>query len=428
MSKIPKIVVIGGGAAGLELSTRLGNKLGKSLLAEITLIDPNLSYTWKPLWHEIAAGRIDVSKDKTEYLAQGDEHNFKFKLGALAGIDRERKLIHIKTLDYESEPLLIEEVLYYDILILAVGSIHNDFDTKGVSEFCLSFDTLDECDAFHKSLIINLFKLFQTDKKEINISIIGGGSTGVELAFEINNTLTKLLNYNSISNNNISINLNIIESAPGILNGFSEELVNKITNQLKAANIKIHSGKKVIKIDQKTIYTESGMQIKSDIKLWAAGIKAPEILTTLGLETNKKNQLMLKDTLQLSTDEHIFALGDCATFSDKNKSLPPTAQLAQQQAKFLAKSLTKYIKLGRPLDKFLFKKQGTIISTSKNSAVGELETSVAGKINLNKRFAYFSYRFLYRKFQASLYGWKKVIFLIIADFFTRRTKPSIKLH
>lgn len=427
MSEPKKIVIIGGGAGGLELATRLGNNLGKTSLAEIILVDQNLSYIWKPLWHEIAAGGLDVSKNKIEYLAHGNEHGFKFKLGHLIRLNRDIKEVSLGQIDSIGNTSIPESTISYDILILAVGSVHNDFGTPGADIFCLSFDSVRECNIFHDCLIVKLLELAQTNKKELDFAIIGGGSTGVELAFEANNTITKLLEYKSLLNNNIKVNLSIIESGPTILSNLPGEIIKDTVELLEAAQVKIYSGERVIKIDADSVYTES-RQIKADIKLWAAGIKAPSFMTTLGLSTNERNQLLLRDTLQVTDNDHIFAIGDCANFKERERSLPPTAQLAHQQAKFLAQSLIKYIKYGTPLAKFTFKKQGTIISVGSSGAVGEIETAVLGKVKLNKKIAYISYRFLYRGYQAALYGWTKVVLLLLADFLARRVRPKIKLH
>lgn len=428
MSNVHKIVIVGGGAAGLELATRLGNTLGKINLVKITLVDQNLSYIWKPLWHEVAAGRIDVSKDKTEYLAHGNEHGFKFRLGSLTGLDRESKTIILDSITTSSGVFIPKSTLHYDILVIAVGSIHNDFGTPGVNEHCLSFDSLKECNVFHDCLTMKLFELMQTDQRLLDISIIGGGSTGVELAFEINNTISKLMEYKSLLDSNIEININIIESSSSILYGLSDTIVKETMEDVTLQNIKIFTNEKVIKVDKNNVHTQSGKQIKADIKLWAAGIKAPEILTTFGLATNEKNQLLLRNTLQIVDDDFIFAIGDCANFTKKNKLLPATAQLAHQQAQFLANTLTHRIKSNESFQNFYFKARGTIISASGEKAIGELKTGKRHKVTLNKKFAYISYRFLYRRYQASLHGWLKVALLTISDFLARRIRPQIKLH
>ena len=426
MSK--KIVIVGGGAAGLELATLLGKKLSKSSLAEITLVDQNLGYTWKPLWHEIAAGRVDITKDKTEYLSHAANHDFKFKFGSLTAIDRKNKEISLEFINSKKGDKTNSLKLAYDYLILAVGSVHNDFNTLGAKEFCLSFDTINQCKSFHNNLIIKLFSLAQTDISELHIAVIGGGSTGVELAFEIKNTVKKFFKQKDIVKSKLAINLNIIESSSTILNDLSDDIKHKTLHLLKKADIKTHVNQKVIKVDQDAIYTQSGNKIKADIKLWAAGIKAPDVLTNLDMKINKKNQLLIRSTLQLLEDENIFAIGDCANFEETKSSLPPTAQLARQQANFLAKSLTNLIKVNKALRHFEFKEQGTIISASSTIAIGEAKTDTIGKIKLNKKFAYLSYRFLYRRYQSTLYGWPRVLVLIIIDYLNKQVKPSVKLY
>lgn len=226
---LKQIIIIGGGAAGLQLATKLGHKLGKNKLANITLIDKNLSYLWKPLWHEVAAGRIDVMKDKTEYLAHGNAHGFNFIMGEFAEIDRNYKVIKLNKTTISEQEAILPAKIHYDYLVMAIGSVHNNFNTPGVDEHCITFDNLSECEYFHDKLMFQLLKLFQSPNQELNIAIIGGGSTGVELAFEIKGTINELFSYNNVSKDNLKVNLSIIESSPSILANLDDELIAEST-------------------------------------------------------------------------------------------------------------------------------------------------------------------------------------------------------
>src|SRR5262245_64072527 len=128
-----RIVVVGGGAGGLELVTRLGNKLGRRKKAHVTLIDKRRTHLWKPLLHEIAAGSMDLGTHEIDYLAQAHWHGFTFRLGGLIGIDRGRRLVRIsRYLDGEGREVLPEREFGYDTLVIAIGSLTNDFGTRGV--------------------------------------------------------------------------------------------------------------------------------------------------------------------------------------------------------------------------------------------------------------------------------------------------------
>ncbi|MGQ7098050.1 NAD(P)/FAD-dependent oxidoreductase, partial [Escherichia sp. SP-MK] len=136
---LKKIVIVGGGAGGLEMATQLGHKLGRKKKAKITLVDRNHSHLWKPLLHEVATGSLDEGVDALSYLAHARNHGFQFQLGSVIDIDREAKTITIAELrDEKGELLVPERKIAYDTLVMALGSTSNDFNTPGVKENCIS--------------------------------------------------------------------------------------------------------------------------------------------------------------------------------------------------------------------------------------------------------------------------------------------------
>lgn len=128
------IVIVGGGAGGLELATRLGDKLGKKGKAEITLVDKTPTHLWKPLLHEVAAGSMDIDQHELEYMAQARWHHFTYRLGAMEGMSRAMKEIYLSPVfDDEGTQLIPRRSLKYDTLVIAVGSVSNDFGIPGVA-------------------------------------------------------------------------------------------------------------------------------------------------------------------------------------------------------------------------------------------------------------------------------------------------------
>jgi NADH:ubiquinone reductase (H+-translocating) len=129
----PHIIIVGGGAGGLELATRLGNKLGKKGKARISLVERARTHVWKPLLHEIAAGAMDVSRHEIEYQAQGFWHGFQFRYGEMTGIDRKKQLVFLAaTFDEDGRQITPIRSFRYDILVIAIGCVGNDFHTPGV--------------------------------------------------------------------------------------------------------------------------------------------------------------------------------------------------------------------------------------------------------------------------------------------------------
>ena len=132
-SGLHHLVVVGGGAGGLELATRLGDKLGRKGKAKVTLIDRSRTHIWKPLY-EIAAGSLNVARNELDYLAQGHWHGFQFRYGEMKGVDRSKRLVHLAaTFDDEGRQITPERSFHYDTLVVAIGSEGNDFGTPGGS-------------------------------------------------------------------------------------------------------------------------------------------------------------------------------------------------------------------------------------------------------------------------------------------------------
>src|SRR2546429_6940735 len=130
-----RVVVVGGGAGGLELVTRLGDKLGRRKRADVTLIDCNRTHLWKPLLHEVAAGSMDLGIHELDYLAQAHWHGFRYRIGEMIGLDRGRREVHVAPfVAEEGDEVTPQRVFRYDTLVLAVCSLTNEFTPHGVKK------------------------------------------------------------------------------------------------------------------------------------------------------------------------------------------------------------------------------------------------------------------------------------------------------
>ena len=148
---LPRIVVVGGGAAGLELATRLGDRLGRRSRAHVTLVERARTHLWKPLLHEVAAGSLDPGEHEVNYLAQAHWHGFRYRLGELVGLDRTTKEIRIAaTFDEEGRQITPPRSVGYDTLVIAIGSITNDFGTPGVAEHAVPLETPAQAARFNR--------------------------------------------------------------------------------------------------------------------------------------------------------------------------------------------------------------------------------------------------------------------------------------
>ena len=428
MSNLHRIVIIGGGAGGLELATQLGDILGKSEKAKITLVDQKLTHIWKPLLHEIAAGTMNSSDEETNYFGHASKHHYEFVLGRLEAVQaKEKSLIIKKVISSKYERTTEQIELEYDTLVLAVGSVSNDFNTQGVKEYCHFLDTPKQAEVFQQDLLhLYLDAQNKADDRELHIGIIGAGATGVELAAELVQAKQNFYKYglNKIDPKNVKITL--IEGADRILPALSEAMAEHSVKQLTRMKVEIATSKRVERVDAERIYFNDGSSIQAELKVWAAGIKTPQVIQQLeGFEKDRMGRLDVYATLQTKSDPNIFALGDCAhcVLDAREAALGPRAQVASQQAAFMVEALKARIH-GKPQPMFVFSDKGSLVSLSKNKAVGEL----LGQVNVQGFVAKSMYVSLYRLHQATIYGYAHAGLLTAKDFVTRKIAPKIKLH
>ena len=195
-----RIVVVGGGAGGLELVTRLGNRLGKRGRAHVTLIEKARTHFWKPHLHEIAAGSIDIHDHAIDYLAQSHWNGFRYRLGEVTGLDRARREVQVApVLDDEGTPITPPYTRGYDTLVIATGSHTNDFGTPGVHEHAIALETPEEAERFHVRMVNACIRAHvqgtAAGPHQVTVAIVGAGATGVELAAELRKALRLLVTY-----------------------------------------------------------------------------------------------------------------------------------------------------------------------------------------------------------------------------------------
>lgn len=430
-----RIVIVGGGAGGLELATKLGKSLGRQQRAKITLVDFNRTHIWKPLLHEVAAGTFDAYENQIEYMAQAAKNHFSFKLGKMSGLDRQQKKIIIApTFNNDGEKLIPERELAYDTLVIAIGSVSNDFNIEGVKEHCLFLDTKREAQVFQNKLLEAYIRANSqaTPLKagQLDVVIAGGGATGVELSAQLHKVSRLFKVYGLDQVNPSDIKIHIIDAAERILPGLPPKLSQATEDELSKLNIDVIKNERVIRVTPTELHTNTGRIIQACIRVWAAGIKAPDFLKEIdGLETNNLNQLVVKQNLQTTRDENIFAFGDCAAcpWPGTDSNVPPRAQTAHQQSSLLVKSMKRKL-AGKPLPDFKYFDYGSLVSLGKYSTVGNLMGNLTGSVMVEGFIARMVYLSLYKLHQFALFGFYRTMFLSIAHVFRTTVHPEIKLH
>lgn len=438
--KLRKIVIVGGGAAGLELATYLGNSLGKKKKAEIVLLDKERVHFWKPHLHELAAGSLNQENHSIDFLSLAYQNNFCYFTAEVIGIDRERKKIKIaENFDEKGDLLTPECEIEYDQLVLSVGSQINDFGTTGVSKHAVSLDSFSHAVEFQKKLVNSFLKANaqlnqrkELSKHQLQLVIVGGGATGVELAAELQNATKALVAYGYVAlRDKKNINITLIEANDRILRALPRRVSIAAKEILTNRGVNVLEASKVSSVLPTKVVLDDGTTIPSEIVVWAAGIKCSSFLSNLGLEVNELNQILVRKTLQTKIDDSIFAIGDCASCIWENgpqNFVPPRAQAASQQAKHLARELKKSLN-NKSFSEWKYRDFGSLISLGKYSTVGSLMASFSSKgMFFEGIFARLMYVALYKIHEYVLFGFRKTLILNIGRVFSSQTSNRIKLH
>ena len=445
MSEVHRIVIVGGGAGGLELATKLGDRFssrrGRAGKVSVTLIDKNRTHIWKPKLHEVAAGIMDLADQELDYIAQAHWHHFSFRLGELTGLDREKKEIRIAPfLDEAGELVTPERLISYDTLIIAIGSLTNDFGTPGVRQYAQRLESLADAKRFHLRMV-NACLRAQTQvaplgAHQLKVAIIGAGATGVELAAELHRTTRAVISFGMDRvDPEKDIKVILIEAAPRILPVLSSRISMAAEKLLGDLGVKVITNAKVEEVFQDRVRLAGGVEIPAELIVWAAGVKAPEFLNGIGgLESNRANQLVVSPTLQTTLDPNIFAMGDCAACpwpeanEGKGGLVPPRAQAAHQQASHLFVQIDN-IMHGKQLTPYRYRDFGSLVSLGEFSSVGSMMGGlIGGSLMIEGLFAKIMYISLYKMHQLALHGWVKVALDTMSRLIHRRTHSIVKLH
>jgi NADH dehydrogenase len=448
----PRIVVVGGGAGGLELATKLGDGLGRRRQAEITLVECARSHFWKPHLHELAAGSMDVRVYETDYLAQSHWHHFRYRVGRMSGLDRARRHVLVAPfVDEDGDSVTASQAIAYDTLVIAVGSRTNDFATPGAREFAIALDDPAEAQRFHRRLV-NAYIRAHTQSEplrpaQLQVAIIGAGATGVELAAELHKTTRTLVSY-GLDRIDVDKDMRVIliEAADRVLPALPKRIADAAARLLAQMRISVRTSARVSEVLPNGVRLAGGEFIPAELVVWAAGVKAPDFLHDLdGLETNRINQLVVRPTLQTTRDDDVFAIGDCAACPWLGRDatsaqggaghelrepaiVPPRAQAAHQQASHMVKQMRRRLS-GKPLLPWRYRDFGSLVSLGEFSTVGNLMGSLTGgNIWLEGRFARMMYLSLYKLHELALHGFWKTALDTLARLITRRTEPHMKLH
>ena len=426
------IVIVGGGVAGIHLATKLGREFRSKPKVSVVLVDATLTHVWKPSLHEFAAGSRGIGDDEVSFLSHSERNNYQFRLGYLAGVDTEKQEVILDPVaDDAGKPLTPRRTLSYDTLVLAIGSVCSDLGIPGVTENCLFLDNRKQAQTLHREFL-NLCLRYGSgaladSSDSIDIAIVGGGATGVELAAELreatHNGIDTLIPPDDV-------HISVIEASDRLVPGLPDRLSRAVRSELENLKINVVLNSRVTQVTDNGITLDDGRTVAAHLKIWAAGIAAPDAARSLGqFEHDRIGRIRVDDTLQAVGYDNIFVLGDCASclWAGKDTPVPPRAQAAIQQAAFMVKQVRRRL-ADRPLAHFKYRDRGSLVSIADQSAVGTLMGKALGVITFEGRLARWAYLSLYQMHLLSVLGLTKTIYLSIASFFASRTRPRLKLH
>lgn len=422
------IVIVGGGAGGLELASRLGRRLGgRHGKRRVLLIDRSSFHIWKPTLHEVAAGTLDVHQEGISYSILGRSNGFNFLLGELEAFDPTAKRLTLKAItDDDGQVLAPERAISFTYGVLAIGSGSNLFGTPGAEQAHL-LERTEDAEAFHVRLLAAFTKASFSAEKIMRVAIVGGGATGVELSAELIEAHRELLG--SLGDEQrFRMDITVVEAAPRILGGLPQKIADKATLALERKGVAVKTDAKVLAVHADRLETSQG-DIPADLIVWAAGIKAAEANLGFGLETNRGNQFVVNDHLETSAPD-VWALGDCAAAPWKDgKTIPARAQAAHQQASYLERALIARLHQGRINAPFVYRDFGSLVSLGNDKGVGALMGGLGGpNFFVEGLIAKWAYMSLHLDHHRAILGIGRTVTLALARLLQQRVSGRLKLH
>ena len=360
----PKVVILGGGFGGLAAARALHKT------ADVTVVDRHNYQTFLPLLYQVSTAGL--AADHVAYPIRGALRKtpVKFRMGSPIAIDHKNKEVKLDS----------SELLKFDHLIVALGSVTADFGIPGVKEFTLGMKTVSEALTIRAEIMRRFEDLcrFEDDTK-LSITVVGGGPTGVEMAGAIAELIRGPLKSDQ-ANAAAHINITLIEAGPRLLPPFAPSLSARTKKDLEKLGVKVLLNAAVQEVEHRKIKLKDGTTISSEITIWAAGVKGSDAMGQLNLPT-VANRVAVDPTMQVKNYPNVWALGDIAAAIGKDgNTLPMVAPVAIQQGKFIAKQIMRLSK-NQKLENFKYLDKGSMATIGRNKAVVQVKSlKISGAI------------------------------------------------
>jgi len=348
----PKVVILGGGFGGLAAARALYKD------ADVTVVDRHNYQTFLPLLYQVSTAGL--AADHVAYPIRGAlrKTSVKFRMASPINIDHRNKEVKLDS----------SEILKFDHLIVALGSVSADFGIPGVKEFSLGMKSVSEALTIRAEIMRRFEDLcrFEDDTK-FSVTVIGGGPTGVEMAGAIAELIRGPLKSDQaqVAKN---INVTLIEAGPRLLPPFAPSLSARTKKDLEKLGVKVLLNTAVKELAHRKIFLKDGTTLQSEVTIWAAGVKGADAMKDLNLPI-EANRVAVEPTMQVKNYPNLWALGDIAGAKGKDgAALPMVAPVAIQQGKFIAKQI-KRISQNKKLEHFKYLDKGSMATIGRNKAV-----------------------------------------------------------
>ena len=397
---------------------------------DITLIDRAADHVWKPRLHEVAAGLLDGSEDGSSFPDLAARNGFRFRLGPLTSVDAQSRSVTIGAVSKaQGGELLPERTIPYDTLILAFGSEVNDYDIPGVKENCHMLDSAEQALALKQRLFEIAIRMANGEMSKLRIGIVGAGQTGVELAAEICHSINNLRRFGDIYRGG-RVRIVLVEKAQRVLSGNDDAVSAYASQTLKKLGIETRLGATVERVTADALHLSGGETIPCDVMVWTSGVTGLELATSLpGLRTDRGRRILCDDMLRCEGQPDVYVLGDCASMASSpgGKGLPPTAQVAHQQAIYLDRELSRGSR-GRTPRPFRYRPRGSLVNLGARQTAGEIPNGKSGAIILHGSLPQILYSLLKLAHESALVGWPRTVASTVADRLLRRATLPVKVH
>lgn len=369
----PRVVILGGGFGGLSAAHALGEQ------ADVTVVDRNNYQTFLPLLYQVSTASLAI--DDVAFPLRGAlrKDRTKFRMGSPISIDHKNKTVKLDS----------SEVLPFDYLIVALGSVTADFGIPGADKYTLGMKSVHESVVIRSTIMRNFEDLcrFQ-DSTRLKIVVVGGGPTGVEMSGAIAELVRGPLKGDDLEAAR-KIDVYIVEAGPRLLPMFAESLTTRTKKDLERLGVNVLLNTAVSSVEHGRIKFASGESIETQLVIWAAGVQSSPVVAQLNIPM-VGGRIATDNTLQVTHYPYIFAVGDVAGVKGANgRFLPQIAPVALQQGRFAAKQILRLAK-SQKLTDFHYVDKGAMATIGRHKAVIQVKG-----IKLSGPIAWFGWLFLH---------------------------------